>query len=422
MIHHMGIFSFRRQQAPAPVPDPPKREEGIITADAVAFSRVDERVPKPTAKESRGGWVEYGDDNRYPDFLLSLLDSCSLHGGIVTGKAFLTAGGKVLVDGRPWREWAALQPPAEAASATRFFENSGLPWEDLKSMLAFDWEVSSSFALEVIWRRDFSGIAKVNHLPWQNLRPSPMDDEGRVNSYWWSDKWKKNGGDEPVEMQAFSEAAMVPGGLSGDALEAHTEAWSHRQVLYVKNFAPGYEYFGRPVYAGAIGDVQTAAALRNWSLGAAEDGFAPSVLVQYNEYPKSKEEATQIARDLERQFSFRDRARKIAVLFAKSKDVAPSITPLSVKNVDDTITTLAEQTNAAIVTGHAVTSPELVGVTVPGQLGSGDVDVKWRVFSSTVIDPSRAVIERTVSRLARLSGVPAVTFRPIDPFKEDPQV
>lgn len=405
-----------RGTPPAPVPatiETPKREHSANFAFALQY----DTTPQPSAKENTSkGWVEYGADNAYPDFLLDLLDTSALHSGIVSGKSFLVAGGDILVGGTALAEWIKDAPVDRSTALRSFIENSyGEHWSDLKSMAASDYVVSGSFALEVIWSLDFSRIAQVKHISWACLRPEPKDDEGRIGGYWYAPQWKKSGRMkiEPVRIQAFDVNAHIPSGEATPEDHPH----EHRQVLFVKNHAPGFDYFGRPVYTGAIKDIRTSAALSEWMFGSAENGFTPSVVITFPDPPQSKEEGNMIASTMQKQFANKGGGRKIAVLFASSKDNAPTVNPLAVKNVDDSLVAVSDKVQNSIVTGHAVTSPELVGVSVPGLLGSGDIAVKWNIFNSTVIKPTKAVIERTFAMLAEINGITEdISFADINPL------
>jgi len=407
---------FKKAQELTPIsPETVKQTEHSAN---FAFSMSYDSVPGPVAKENaQRDWVEYGADNRYPDFLLELLERSALHSGIVSGKSFLVAGGDIQVGGTSINTWLENAPADRATAVRSFVENSyGDHWSDLKAMLATDYVIAGAFALEVIWSLDFSRIAQVKYIGWNTLRPACKDDEGRVPAYWYCPEWKKGRmKEEPVRIQAFDVNAHVPAGES--VPEGHPH--EHRQMLYVKNSWPNFCYFGRPVYTGAIPDIRTSAALSEWMLGAAENGFTPSVVITYHEPPQSKEEGQAIAATMVKQFSLKGGARKIAVLFANSKDSAPTIQPLSVKNIDDSLVAIADKVQNAIVTGHAVTSPELVGVSVPGLLGTGDLPTKWAIMNSTVVKPSKAVIERTFQMLAEVNGITErITFADVNPLGE----
>lgn len=375
---------------------------------------VDE-LPLPTVKDSGSGYVKYGEDNCYPQFLLSLLETSALHGGIVAGKAGLVAGGDFVVDGVPIERWRESASAADAASVQSFLNNAyGEHWSQIKQAVAVDWEVSGSFALEVIWSGNFSRVASVKRIPWDRLRPSPKDAEGEIASYWYSPDWASRR-DEPVELQAFSVKAHVP---LGEAMpEGHESRWDLRQVLYVRNHWPGFEYFGRPAYTSAISDIRTAATLSQWYLNAADGGFQPSVVVRFPFTPKSTEEQRKVARQVADSFTVQGGSKsKVVVLFGDSKDSMAEVSPIDIKNIDSQMVALSEKVNQSIVTGHAVTSPELVGVNVPGMLGTGDIATKYRIFETTVIGPSRRVIEAAMNEIASVSGVKqTITFEAVDP-------
>ena len=185
----------------------------------------------------------------------------------------------------------------------------------------------------------------------------------------------------------------------------------------MKNHWPGYDYFGRPVYQGALTDISADSKLSLFYLGAVENGFTPSVLITYTEPVASEEEARSIGKNIQKEFTIKGAGRKIMVLFANSPETAPKVEPLNVQNLDQQMIALQDQLQNAIVTGHGVTSPELVGVTVPGQLGSGDLELKWNIFYNNIIKKDRLVIERVHNQLAKLNGITQkITFETINPL------
>lgn len=380
----------------------------------------------PMIKENaKNGYVDYTSEGVfYPQVLLDYLDSCALHSGIVAGKAFLVAGGDILVDGSPVDEWTKTAPLDEAASVKSFIDNAyGENWNDLKSMLATDYEISGQFALEVIWSLDFSRIAEVRYLPFNSVVPAAKNDEGEITHYGYNKDWagyyaKKRGREEPVEIQTFDIDSHLPASeekLTQEQIDAR--GYEHRQILFVKNNWPGYEYFGRPVYTGALRDISSMATLSMYYMGSVENGFTPSVAITINERTASDEQAREIGRNIEKQFTNRGNGRKLIVLFSGSKDTAPTIQPIDVKNLDGQMVALQDQLTQNVLTGHGVTAPDLVGVAVPGQLGSGDISQKWSIFNSTIITPSRKVIERTMNMLASINGISQkFSFEEINPL------
>ncbi len=374
----------------------------------------------PVIKESsKGAWVEYGERNDYPEVLLSFLETSSLHNGITQGKSYLISGGRILIDGRVYEDWRVDAPVNDITKMDLFLNNFGDPLFDIKSNAALDYTISGSFALEIVWSLDFSRIAKINYVPWNRLRPEARDAEGNINHYYYSEDWSQFGGFfrkgmvEPLPLQTFDPAAHRP---EGGKLP---EDWKyqHNQILFTKNHWPGYDYFGRPVYQGALTDISADSKLSLFYLGAVENGFTPSVLITYTEPVGSEEEARTIGKNIQKEFTIKGAGRKIMVLFANSPETAPKVEPLNVQNLDQQMIALQAQLQNAIVTGHGVTSPELVGVSVPGQLGTGDLQLKWNIFYNNIIKKDRLVIERVFNQLAKINGIEnLITFETINPL------
>ena len=375
----------------------------------------------PTFKEStKGAWIEYGQDNSYPETLLSFLETSSLHNGIVQGKSYLISGGEILIDGEPLNEIQDITVQ-EGIELKLFLNNYGESLKSLKSKLALDWVISGSFALEIIWSMDFSRIAKINYIPWSKLRPEAKDSEGKILNWYYSDNWaqiQKSYNPKAQEsirkIQSFNPLAQ----FIGDSLpETWKNNWNHNQLLFVKNHWPGYEYFGRPTYQGALTDIAADSKLSLFYLGAVENGFTPSVIITYTEPVGSDEEARMIGKKIEKEFTIKGAGRKIMLLFASSPETAPKIQPLDVKNLDQQMIALQEQLQNAIVTGHGIISPELVGVNVPGQLGGGELDLKWNIFYNNTIKKDREVIEDVFNQLAMINGIYRnISFEIINPL------
>lgn len=366
------------------------------------------KAETPTFKESKtDGWVKYGESNDFPMHLLEYLETSAIHSGIVNGKSYLVAGGDFLIDEVPYTEWKKTADVRDVAQIAPILENSyGEDWWSLKEKLALDWTISGSYALKITWSLDFSRIVKVDYMPWQNIRAGIKED-GKVTKYFYAEDWKSKYGSkvEAEEYPAFDINSHLPDGeLPDEYSSVYDYPYEHVQVLYVKNHFPGYYYYGRPCYIGALNAIKATGILSQFYLSSIENGFTPSMVITFNEMPGSAEEGNAVRKQIETQFTVKGIGRKLAVFFAKSKETAPTFTPLDVKNLDSQLITLQSQLYSSVITGHSVTSPELVGVSVPGQLGEGSFEEKWQLFKRTVIDRDTAAIEKTIQMISDING------------------
>jgi len=86
-----------------------------------------------------------------------------------------------------------------------------------------DFKIQGGFALEVNWSIDRTTIANVSHLPFENIRSAFVNEDEKVEYYYYSKDWNDKR-EEPSEICTFDPERNI---------EHPT------QILYVKPFSPG---------------------------------------------------------------------------------------------------------------------------------------------------------------------------------------
>lgn len=411
MAKFLGFNIGREQRAPEPTITPQQEGTQFYTVPYQVTTPYD----NPVMTETTRGWVEYSTpgshDNEYPEYLLGLLNT-ALHGSIVKQKGMFMAGKQFLVDGKPLKEWTATAPVEEAVEVNSFLRNSlEEDLTDVKDKVALDYSISGSFALEIIWAKNFSRIVRICYIPWNRLRPEVMDTMDRVNHYYYSRDWKRSTSSGDLrKIQAFDPRAHVP-----DGKVPKDHPYRHNQVLFVKNHWPNYDYFGRPYYQGALGYIATDMGIVNFYKTAVSNGFTGALSATIIEPKNNFEARKKIYDDFNNQYSALGKGRRNIINFATSPELAPVFQALDVKNLDRTIIEIQNHVQSAILTGHGITSPELVGVAVAGRLGTSGTTEAWRQFYDNIIVPEKERIERTFQTLARFNGITAeLTFENSD--------
>jgi hypothetical protein len=107
---------------------------------------------------------------------------------------------------------------------------------------------------------------------------------------------------------------------------------------------------------------------------------------------------------LKRSFGGVKNSGSVMTVFSDGKELSPDITPIEVQNVDKQFTVIADQVTQKILTGERATTPELFGLSIPGQLGSGDFETKVKCFSRFVIKPDTIKFEEMINDILRLNG------------------
>lgn len=377
----MSILDYFRRAATPKGTVPAGAAAGADQAEGFQFSRIE----LPVVRESRQHeWVDFGEDNLYPQRLMELFDSSAIHAAICVGKAQMAGGAEMSL---------AVDPselgPAEFAAWSRV----GPMLEEARGPLAFDWTVFGAMALEVTWSRDFSHVARARHVPVMRVRAGRLED-GASEEYFYSRDWSRHRTDgyRPVEIAAFDR---------GD--REHPT-----QLLYVRNARPDVDYYGVPDYQACLSWVQVDSQMALFHSSNIQNGFAPSFVAKFYNPPPSEEAKQFIVSQLRRQFAGAKNAGKAIVLFSDGKENAPDIEPMQVSNLDKQFLAIGEEVVQQIISGHRVTSPMLLGIALPGKLGySGELEASYRIFEATVIRPARRRVERLLTQVASAAGVTA---------------
>ena len=120
-----------------------------------------ESAPIYTERVTRAGYVSYGDDNLYPDYLVSLMNRSAKHNAILKRKAGMIAGNGFALEGIDGIAAQLIANPYNEMNLNEIVYRS-----------AYDLELFGAFALEIIYSKDRSKIAEVNYIPVNKVRLS----------------------------------------------------------------------------------------------------------------------------------------------------------------------------------------------------------------------------------------------------------
>ncbi len=371
----LGFTLTRAKQAPMPAQEAPK-----TSSDSMHSFSLGAETDLPLIIESRNAdWVLYGEDNLYPEYLKEMYNTSPTHNAIVKTKAQMVVG-----EGWEFSEdFITNSPEKDIIIATQL----ALQIQKHAYDLSLDYQLYGAMAIEVIWSLDHSRIVELNRLDPACIRSGKFED-GKVSCYYYKRNWADRREDE-VEIERFDRADLD----------------SHRQLLYIAPQKVSNEYYGEPSYLGAMDWINLESQVGLYYKSLIENGFNPSLLIKYYRKPANQEDREDLVNGLKRSFGGVKRAGKAMVIFSDGKELAPDITPVDVQNVDKQFVVIADQITQKILTGERATTPELFGLSVPGQLGSGDFETKVKCFEKFVIRPDQRVFESAVNELYASIGM-----------------
>lgn len=321
------------------------------------------------------GFMNYGDDNMFPQYLIDLYHSSATHNALCTSIAYMIFGDGV---------------QADTLEARLKLEEWGLDDEIRKACL--DLKIQGGFALEIAYNLGRTSIKKVKHCPFERIRSAEVNDDEKVEFYYYSEDWS-NKQIEPVKVRCFNH-------------EDRNE-YPH-QILYVKPFSPGSYYYPKPDYVGSINYIELDKEIGTYHINNIKNGLAPSFTIHFKNGVPSQEERHKIRNDIERQLAGATNAGKFLVTYSDQPDRKPDFEPFPLSDADKQYQFLSEEVTAKIMVGHRVTSPMLFGVMTSGKLGGGlELKTSEEIFKSEVIKPYQMIVSENIGKVLEASGTPA---------------
>jgi hypothetical protein len=332
--------------------------------------------PRSFREIEKGEWVNYGEDNLFPQYLVDLFHQSPTHNALCTTIAMMIYGEGF--------------DPADL-NAKLLFAQWGL--EDELRKVALDLKIHNGFALEVVWSLDRTTIATVKHLAFECVRSGTMDENEVVHEYYYSRNWSDRRHD-PVCLPKFSP---------------ETKNEEPTQILYVKPFTVGSFYYPKPDYLGALNYIELEKEIGVFHINNIKNGLSPSFAIHFKNGIPSDEERQKIRMDIERQGAGAQNAGKFWMTFSDEPDRVPEIEAFALSDADKQYQFLSEETTAKIMVGHRVTNPMMFGVATPGKLGGGtELAASEELFERQVVEPYRMVIEGALKKILDACNVPAL--------------
>ena len=336
---------------------------------------------QPEYKEKKGeGYMQYGQNNDYPQYLLDLFNKSAKHNAIVRGKVNYIVG----------NGWAGEQPIVKQVNREETLN-------DLTKKVALDLELFGGAYIQVIWGVLGETIAELWHCDYTKIRTNKDNTQ-----FWYKEDWKATRNQEKAEVYS----AFNPKNPTGV------------QILYVKEYRPGMNVYSLPGYFGALNYIESDVEVSKHVLGNAQTGFSASKLITLPNGEPSPDEKRAVSRQFDNMYTGAD-GKKYLLAFVNDATRKPIVDDLGASDltkedfgrVDELI-----QTN--IFSGHQITSPDLFGIATPGQLGSRQqMRDSYEIFNNTYIRYKQMQLEGVFNMLGQYAGVnEELKIMPTDPI------
>jgi hypothetical protein len=332
-------------------------------------------------EKAQGKYVKSGNDNLFPQHLISLYNDSSIHAAAVNATVEAIIGGGLVAD---------IESALDRANTTE-------TWNDIYTKISMDFYLHGSFALEIIWSLDRSRIAEVNHIDFSMVRAKEKDNRGKIPGYFISNEWSRYGSVKEEDIEYLPVY---------NPLKKQEEP---SQIYVAKFYRPGQEYYPLPTYNGALKVVELDASVDDFHTNNIQNGLAPSLAIT-TFMNGSDDDVRAIEQGLRANYGGTQNAGSLIYLDVDSPENAPKIEPIPQNGADNYYTTINDVTTQKILTGHRITSPMMLGIKTEGQLGGRDEVVDaFLLWFNTVIEPLQQDILRCLDMLLDVN-YPGITI------------
>ena len=342
-------------------------------------------------------YINYGEDNNYPNFLVTLFNRSAKHNAILTAKQLYIAGQGLAFN--------AENLPSDKIVSTQAFIDNANPYESLHSVsskMALDIELFGGCYLHIIKSKDKKNIAEVYHLDYCNLRTNKDNSLIYYSEHWLNDDGSNNTSikeDQITTYPAYGSKEYEKG---------------KEGVLYYKQYRPNIETYTLPEYIGGVPAIITDAEIANYHRASIQNGFMGGTMVVFANGVPSDEEMSTIERQMKKKFTGTDRANSLVIDFVDDPARVPQVLQLTGNDFDKRYEALNKTIQEEIFVSHKIVSPMLMGVRVEGQLGGrNEMATAFQLFQNTYITPKQDAIEVILNELVGLKD--SITFIPIEP-------
>jgi len=348
-------------------------------------------INTPKAVESPAkDWVAYGEDN---DYFTYLIDRCN--GSAVSNAIITSVSDQIYGEGLSATD--SSKRPLDYAKMRTIFRG-----EDVRRVSG-DLKKLGMGAFNVVWNKGKTQILKAKHIPMQNLRPEKAT-EGEIKGWYYSDNWNEYRKDRyrPRRIESFD-------GSRGE----------ETQILVIAPYSAGFFYFSPVDYVGALPWSEIDEEIANYHKTNIQNGFAPTMLINFNQGVPTEDEQGMIENAIERKL-IGTGGKKWLTSWNDDQSTATTIETIPISEASEQYKFLSEESTQKILIGHRVTSPMLFGIKDATGLGNNADEIKTasQLFDNKVIRPKQNIILEAVDSILAVNGIVLdLFFKTIEPIE-----
>ena len=254
------------------------------------------------------------------------------------------------------------------AQAIQMAKVNKLFTKDTVRKLVKDYTLFHECSFEVILGKTGNEIAEINHLPKNKVVPNEVDENGVINSYWYSYDWSDLRKYPPTQIPVF--------------VQGTTEK---KTVFVIKEYSINDFYFARPSYYSGLNYAELEEQISVYCVNHIKNGLSAGHIINVNEGVTDDEVKTQFERNIIKKWTGANNANKFILSFNSNKDNATTIETITIADAHQQYQFLTEEARKQLLTAHKVVSGAILGIQ-SGTGFSSNADEIDTAFTETMLN------------------------------------
>lgn len=260
---------------------------------------------------------------------------------------------------------------------------------DIAKKIYYEFITTGNVFLEIVWKQDRTqGIHSMYLIPSRYMRVGKPKEIGEdVNKYLYCKDWAN-----------WRKSGIV------EFSELDPKNFTDRQIVHIKNYQSGYDFYGTPDWLSVINDVKLNHEITVFNLSNLQNGLNPSLWVHFNvPPPDSQLEQNQILQGIENRYAGSENAGRVIVSYGETEQ-KPEITQIASSVEDGYFSSIFDLVQKQILSGHKIISGSLIGLPDPNGFSSSaeQLETSYKLFMATCIRPIQTFMNRELTPILEL--------------------
>lgn len=360
------------------------------TAGDVRFVELGSYTTPKVSEVTGKDYIAYGADNNYYQYLLDRYNGSPTNNAIINGIS-------EMIFGKGLDATDSNRKPDQYAQMMSLFN------KDCVRKLAYDLKLMGGCAIQVIYSKDRSKIAQVEHFPVETLRAEKCNEDGDVEAYYYFKDWTKiKPSDTPKRIPAF--------GFSKEAIE----------IYFVKPYRAGFYYYSPVDYQGGLQYAELEENISNYHLNNIQNGFAPSMLINFNNGVPPEEERQLIENKIIQKYTGSSNAGRFILSFNDNAESAADLQTVQLSDAHNQYQFLSDESSRKLMVAHRVVSPMLLGIKDGSGLGNNaeEIETASTLMDNTVIRPFQTLLINAFDQILAYNNIALkLYFKTLQPLE-----